>query len=147
MVEKDTRGSVKPDLSLIGEEHVRRYRETDGAVGHDWNGAPCLVLTTRGRRSGTDRSLAIIYGRNGDDYFVVASKGGAPSHPAWYLNLMAEPRVQVQVRSDRFEANARTAEGSERAHLWRIATDVWPNYDQYAARTDREIPIVVLERI
>jgi deazaflavin-dependent oxidoreductase (nitroreductase family) len=137
---------VKPDLSLVGPEHVRRYRETDGAVGHDWNGASCLILTTRGRRSGEPRPQALIYGRDGDDYVVIASKGGAPMHPAWYANLVAEPRVEVQVRADRFPAIARTAEGAEREHLWRIMTREWPNYDQYAARTGRRIPVVVLER-
>lgn len=137
---------VKPDLSLVGPEHVRRYRETDGAVGHDWNGASCLILTTRGRRSGEPRPQALIYGRDGERYVVVASKGGAPTHPAWYANLVAEPRVEVQVRADRFQAIARSAEGSERERLWKIMTSVWPNYDQYAARTERRIPVVVLER-
>ena len=137
---------IKPDLSLFGDEHVRRYRETDGAVGYDWNGAPCLVLTTRGRRSGRERASALIHGVDGDNYVVVASKGGAPSHPLWYENLVAEPRVGVQVRGERFEAIARTAEGDERDRLWRIMTAVWPNYDQYAERTSRAIPVVVLER-
>ena len=137
---------VKPDLSLVGPEHVRRYRETDGEVGHDWNGASCLILTTRGRRSGEPRPQALIYGRDGESYVVVASKGGAPTHPAWYGNLVAEPRVEVQVRADRFKAIARSAEGAERERLWKLMTSVWPNYDQYAARTGRRIPVVVLER-
>lgn len=137
---------VKPDLSLVGPEHVRRYRETDGETGHDWNGASCLVLTTRGRRSGEPRPQALIYGRDGEAYVVVASKGGAPTHPAWYANLVAEPRVEVQVRADRFQAFARTAEGAERERLWKLMTGVWPNYDQYAARTERRIPVVVLDR-
>jgi deazaflavin-dependent oxidoreductase (nitroreductase family) len=137
---------VKPDLSLVGPEHVRRYRETDGEVGHDWNGASCLILTTRGRRSGEPRPQALIYGRDGDRYVVVASKGGAPTHPAWYANLVAEPRVEVQVRADRFQAIARSAEGAERERLWKLMTRVWPNYDQYATRTERRIPVVVLER-
>lgn len=137
---------VKPDLSLVGPEHVRRYRETDGEVGHDWNGASCLILTTRGRRSGEPRPQALIYGRDGESYVVVASKGGAPTHPAWYGNLVAEPRVEVQVRADRFQAIARSAEGAERERLWKLMTRVWPNYDQYAARTERRIPVVVLER-
>lgn len=140
-------GQTQLDLSLFGDEHVRRYRETDGAVGHDWNGAPCLVLTTRGRRSGEPRSFALIYGRDGDDYILIASKGGAPQHPGWYLNLVAEPRVDVQVRASRFKAIARTAHGAERKRLWGIMTAVWPSYDQYAARTKREIPVVVLKQV
>jgi deazaflavin-dependent oxidoreductase (nitroreductase family) len=137
---------VKPDLSLIGDEHVRRYRETDGEVGYLWNGATCLVLTTRGRKSGKPRDIPLICGFDGDDCVIVASKGGAPSHPAWYSNLVANPEVEVQVKADRFRARARTAEGAERERLWKLMTKVWPNYDQYAERTARKIPVVVLER-
>lgn len=137
---------VTPDLSLVGAEHVERYRETDGEVGHDWNGARCLVLTTRGRRSGLERSNALIYGVDGDRYVVVASYGGAPAHPGWYHNLVADPDVDVQVGAERFRTRARPAEGDERERLWEIMTTVWPNYDQYAQRTTRRIPVVVLER-
>jgi deazaflavin-dependent oxidoreductase (nitroreductase family) len=143
--QQDTR-FIQADLGLLGDEHVRRYRETDGAVGYLWNGATCLVLTTRGRRSGQERSNALICGHDGDRYVVVASYGGAPKHPAWYLNVVADPRVEVQVRADRFKARARTAEGEERERLWRLMTSVWPNYDLYAQRTTRRIPVVVLER-
>jgi deazaflavin-dependent oxidoreductase (nitroreductase family) len=137
---------VQPDLSLIGQEHVRRYLETDGAVGHEWNGATCLILTTRGRKSGEPRSVPLIYGRDGDDYIVIASKGGAPEHPSWYENLLAEPRVHVQVRCDRFDAIARTIHGVGRDRLWSVMTSLWPNYDQYAKRTTRKIPLIVLKR-
>ena len=137
---------VKPDISLFGDEHVRRYRETDGQVGYEWNGAPCLVLTTRGRRSGQQRSSALIYGTDADAFLVVASQGGAPTHPNWYHNLVADTKVEVQVRGERFSATARTAAGDERARLWRVMAAVWPNYDQYVLRTDRIIPVVVLER-
>jgi proline iminopeptidase len=136
-----------PDISLFGDAHIQRYRETNGAEGHIWNGAPCLVLTTKGRKSGEDRSFALIYGVDGDDVLLVASKGGAPDDPGWYRNLVAEPRVQVQVLADKFTAVARTAEGSERDRLWAIMAKVWPNYDAYAERTDRTIPVVVLERL
>jgi deazaflavin-dependent oxidoreductase (nitroreductase family) len=135
----------QPDLSLVGAEHVERYEETDGAVGYLWNGAPCLILTTTGRTSGAPRKVPLIYGRDGGRYLVVASKGGAPEHPAWYRNLAAHPDVEVQVRGDRFRATARAAQGEERARLWPIMTAVWPNYDVYVTRTDREIPLVVLE--
>ncbi len=135
-----------PDVSLIGDEHIRRYEETDGEVGHEWNGATCLVLTTTGRRTGQPRKFALIYGCDGDKYLVVASKGGAPTHPGWYLNLAANPEVQVQVRGDRFPAHARTATAEEKPRLWSIMTEVWPNYDVYTTRTDRDIPVVVLER-
>jgi deazaflavin-dependent oxidoreductase (nitroreductase family) len=135
-----------PDLSLFGDEHVRRYEETDGEVGYLWNGATILVLTTTGRKSGEPRKFALIYDRRGDDLVVVASKGGAPDHPGWYKNLLAHPDASVQVRGERFDVRARTAEGAEREELWRLMNRSWPNYDTYATRTDREIPVVVLER-
>jgi deazaflavin-dependent oxidoreductase (nitroreductase family) len=133
---------------LFGDEHVRRYEETDGEVGHDWQkGVPTLVLTTQGRKSGTDRKFALIYQEHDGDYVIVASKGGAPVHPGWYLNLQANPEVQVQVKADRFTAKARTAEGDERTELWSTMTAIWPDYDEYQKKTDREIPVVVLERV
>ena len=134
------------DYSLIGDEHVRRYLETDGEVGHHWNGVLCLVLWTTGRRSAEQRVNPLIYGTSGDDVVVVASKGGAPDHPGWYHNLVAEPTVEVQVGADRYGGRARTATGDERAELWRTMTTIWPDYDSYQANTDRQIPVVVIER-
>jgi deazaflavin-dependent oxidoreductase (nitroreductase family) len=132
---------------LFGAEHVRRYLETDGEVGYRWrNGAPILILTTTGRRSGEERVKPLIFGEDDGRYVVVASKGGARHHPDWYLNLRAEPDVHVQVKADRFRARARTAEGEERARLWERMAEIWPAYDDYRQKTDREIPVVVLER-
>ena len=131
---------------LFGEEHVKRYLETDGAVGHDWEGTTVLILTTTGRHSGEPRVTPLIYGEHGEDYVVVASKGGAPKHPNWYLNLSDGPDVSVQVRGDRFPAHARTATADERPELWKLMASRWPPYDEYQTRTDREIPVVVLER-
>jgi deazaflavin-dependent oxidoreductase (nitroreductase family) len=132
---------------LFGREHVKRYIETDGEEGHDWrNGAPVLLITTTGRRSGEPRTTPLIYGRNGDDYLIVASKGGAPEPPAWYRNLSADPHVQLQVKADRFAARARTATPEERGDLWRTMTAIWPDYDAYQKKTGREIPVVVLQR-
>lgn len=131
---------------LFGQEHVRRYRETDGEVGYLWRGVPTLILTTTGRRSGQPRSAPLIFGQEGDAYVVVASKGGAARHPAWYLNLVDQPKVEVQVKGERFEAVARTAGGDERSRLWRLMTGIWPDYDVYQQRTARQIPVVVLER-
>ncbi|MFI6707906.1 nitroreductase family deazaflavin-dependent oxidoreductase [Nonomuraea sp. NPDC050478] len=130
---------------LYGEEHVRRYRETGGAEGHDWNGTTTLLLTTKGRKSGEPYTTPLIYQPHGDDFVVVASKGGDPSHPDWYKNLAADPEVEVQVRSDRFKARARTATDEERPELWRLMTATWPDYDEYTKKTDRKIPVVVLE--
>jgi deazaflavin-dependent oxidoreductase (nitroreductase family) len=134
----------QPDLSLLGDEHVRRYQETGGEVGYLWNGVPTLLLTTTGRRSGLARTIAIIFGRDGDDYLLVASKGGAPQHPDWYLNLMAEPEAKIQVRGERLPVVARTASEAEKPRLWKIMTELWPNYDVYQTRTERVIPVVVL---
>jgi deazaflavin-dependent oxidoreductase (nitroreductase family) len=126
--------------------HVRRYVQTDGSSGHRWNGRNTLLLTTRGRRSGKLRRTALIYGRDGDRYLVVASNGGARNHPYWYLNLTAQPEVRVQVGAERFAALARTAGAEERPRLWRLMAEIWPDYERYQKRTGREIPVVVLER-
>lgn len=127
-------------------DHLRRYQASDGADGHLWNGVPCLLLTTTGRKSGAPRTLPLIYGRDGDRYVIVASRGGAPDHPAWYQNLTANPRVKLQVAAEKLAASARTAAGAERARLWAAMTKIWPAYDEYQAKTAREIPVVVLER-
>jgi deazaflavin-dependent oxidoreductase (nitroreductase family) len=131
---------------LFGDEHVRRYRETGGEEGYQWNGVKTLILTTTGRRSGAERSKALIFGEDGGRYLVVASKGGAPRHPDWYLNLTDDPEVEVQVKDDRFRARARIAEGAERERLWKLMAEIWPAYDQYQLETDRLIPVVILER-
>ena len=131
---------------LFGQEHVERYEATGGAEGHDWNGTTALLLTTRGRKSGESRTTPLIYQPWHDAYMIVASKGGAPEPPAWFLNIEADPEVGVQVLADRFAAKARVATPEEKAEMWPIMTAAWPAYDDYQAKTDREIPIVVLER-
>jgi deazaflavin-dependent oxidoreductase (nitroreductase family) len=134
--------------TLFGEEHVRRYRETGGKVGHIWKrGSKVLLLTTKGRKSGEPRTTPLIYEKSGDAYVIVASKGGTPDHPGWYLNLTAEPQVELQVEDEVFPARARTATGEERERLWELAARQWPDYDAYQEKTDREIPVVVLERL
>jgi deazaflavin-dependent oxidoreductase (nitroreductase family) len=134
--------------NLFGDEHVRRYRETGGKVGHLWrNGSTILLLTTTGRSSGEKRTVPLIYAEDGPRYVIVASKGGAPDHPGWYKNLAKNPDVELQVKDEIFRARARTATGEERARLWRKANEVWPPYDDYAKKTPREIPVVVLERV
>jgi deazaflavin-dependent oxidoreductase (nitroreductase family) len=132
---------------LFGDEHVRRYRETGGEVGHIWRrGSKILLLTTKGRTTGEPRTTPLIYEEAGDGYVIVASNGGALEHPGWYRNLLEDPRVELQVKDEVFPARARTATGDERARLWRLATEQWPAYDEYQTKTDREIPVVVLER-
>jgi deazaflavin-dependent oxidoreductase (nitroreductase family) len=127
-------------------DHVREYAATDGQKGHLWMGAPTLLLTTRGRKSGKLRRTALIYGRDGDRYVIVASKGGFPSHPLWYLNLSETPEVDVQVEGDKFKATARTASPAEKPGLWDVMVSIWPAYNDYQAKTTRDIPVVVLER-
>ena len=132
---------------LFGQEHVEKYRETGGTVGHIWKeGSTILLLTTTGRRTGRQSTTPLIYAEDGDRYVIVASQGGAPEHPGWYRNLAKKPEVEVQVEDEVFYARARTADGEERERLWRKANEIWPHYDEYAKRTDRVIPVVVLER-
>ena len=135
-------------MALFGQEHVERYRQTDGEDGHEWRpGVYTLILTTKGRRSGQPRPTPLIYGTNDGDYLVVASKGGSDEPPAWYRNLSDDPEVEVQVEDDRFPAHARTAGAEEKPALWRRMAEIWPAYDEYQQRTDRDIPVVVLERV
>jgi len=133
---------------LFGAEHTRKYKETGGEVGHDWEGTQTLLLTTKGRKSGEPRELPLIYAPWGEDaYLVVASKGGADDPPAWFLNLQADPEVEVQVRAERFKARARVATPEEKPEMWKRMTAEWPAYDDYQRKTTREIPVVVLERV
>ena len=135
--------STLPDWA---QEHMRNYLATDGVDGHIWRGVPTLLLTTVGCKSGAPRMLPLIYGQDGDDYIIVASKGGFPEHPAWYNNLVAQPEVQVQVAADKFAARATTIGGQRRQKLWDIMAEIWPPYIDYQQKTDRHIPVVVLAR-
>ncbi len=137
---------TESDDNLFGAEHVRVYRETGGERGYHWRGAKVLLLTTTGRTSGEQRTTPLIHGVDGDRWIVIASKGGAPDHPAWYLNLQAEPRIEIQVEGDVIPVLSTTAEGDERSRLWAAMLHQWPAYDEYQSKTDREIPVVVLER-
>ena len=150
------------DESLLEEmpgwlqEHARAYLETNGETGHMWDstvvGGPgpvqSLLLTTIGRKTGKKRLLPLIYGDTEGGVVVVASKGGAPKHPGWYHNMKAQGEVTVQIANDIFQANVRTAESEERAAIWKQMTDMYPPYADYQVKAgDREIPVIVLERI
>ena len=135
---------TRPDLALLGEEHIRAYRDTGGEVGYLWNGVPTLLLTATGRRTGRKLTSPLIFARDGDEYLIVASMGGAPRHPNWFLNLQAKPEAEIQVKADTLPVVAHAASATEKPRLWKIVTDVWPNYDVYQSRTDRDIPVVVL---
>jgi deazaflavin-dependent oxidoreductase (nitroreductase family) len=144
--------SDKEDPRAWIARHVEQYL-ADGEAGHLWDSSmaggpgplPTLLLTTVGRKSGEERIMPLLYSKIDRGYVLVASKGGAPQHPAWYLNLLARPAVKVQVANDRFDATARVAGGDERARLWEQMADMYPPYRDYQAKTSREIPIVVLE--
>jgi deazaflavin-dependent oxidoreductase (nitroreductase family) len=134
-------------MTLYGKEHVERYEATDGEEGYIWrNGTTILLLHTRGRKSGKDVTSPLIFREYNGDYLIVASKGGAPEAPDWFLNLQQNPEVTVQIKGDKFTAKARTATAEEKPAMWAHMTEVWPDYDQYQKQTDREIPVVVLER-
>lgn len=130
---------------LFGQEHIDRYEATDGKEGHDWQGTQALILTTTGRKSGEPRKAPLIYGEHDGTYLVVASKGGADEPPAWYVNLQADPSATIQVWGEKLAVTARDATDAEKAELWPIMTAEWPAYDDYQKKTDRPIPVVVLE--
>ena len=147
---------LAPNLPDWMVEHANRYLASGGTDGHMYKvtvpqrgelTVPSLLLTTTGRKSGEQRTTPLIYGTDGESLLLVASKGGSPAPPAWYLNLLANPEVEVQVLGDRFKAHARTAKPAEKDRLWGTMVGEWPAYDEYQQRTDREIPVVVLERI
>jgi deazaflavin-dependent oxidoreductase (nitroreductase family) len=126
-------------------DHIDEYVSSGGESGHEWRGTQTLLLTTRGRKSGKLRRSALIYGEDGDRYVLVASKGGAPNHPSWYFNLTANPEVRIQVGAEEMAGKALTATGDERARLWAMMLGRWPDYAEYQKKTDREIPVVVIE--
>lgn len=146
--------SAPRELPSWIQDHVNRYLSSNGEDGYLWDASigggkgmvPTLLLTTTGRKSGRSLTLPLIFGRAGADYVVIASKGGAPNHPSWYLNLQAHPEVQVQVKAEKFKARAHTASDAERARLWQMMVGIYGPYEDYQKKTQREIPVVVLRR-
>ena len=134
------------DWNEFNRTVIDEFRQNGGKVGGDFKGAPMILITHTGAKSGTTYTTPLVYTRDGDRYVVIASKGGAPAHPHWFRNLVANPDVTVEVGTERFPARARVAEGDERARLFRAQADLMPNFDDYAKATSREIPVVVLER-
>ena len=147
---------LAPNLPGWMVQHAERYLASGGTDGHMYTitppgyselTVPSLLLTATGRKSGERYIFPLFYGKNGDSYIVVASKGGAPEHPGWYRNLLADPEVEIQVGTERMKARARTATGEERARLWETAVKFWPPYAEYQRKTEREIPVVVLDPV
>jgi len=129
-------------------DHIKTYLKTNGEEGHKWkSGIYTLLITTIGRKTGKLYRTGLIYGMDQDRYIIVASRGGYPSHPNWYLNLKKNPEVFVQVGAEKFHALAKDAEGEERQRLWKIMVEILPQYEDYQRRTIRKIPVVILERI
>ena len=146
-----TVAKLAPNLPDWMVEHANRYLASGGTDGHMYKRgeitAPALLLTTTGRKSGNKFIFPLFYGKDGSSYFVVASKGGAPQHPGWYRNILATPDVEIQVGTKKLNARARTTEGEERRQLWKKALEFWPPYADYQLKTEREIPVVVLDPV
>ncbi len=134
------------DDNLFNQEHVRVYRETNGERGYHWRGTTILLLTTTGRRSGEPRTTPLIHRSEGEKWVIVASKGGAPAHPSWFENLQADPNAEIELPGEQVPVVASVARGDERTRLWSLMTEVWPAYEEYQQKTEREIPVVVLSR-
>ncbi len=128
-------------------EQVRQYEATGGVEGGELQGKPCIILTTTGRKSGKLRKTPLMRVTDGERYAVVASLGGAPQHPVWYLNMLADPHVTLQDGAAVRDYVARDVTGEEKAEWWARATDVWPSYDDYQAGTERVIPLLVLDPV
>ena len=144
------KGSVVDSPEGWVKRHIKTYVESDGQKGHQWHGHPTLLLTTRGRETRMLRRTALIYGQDKGRYLVVASNGGAAKHPLWYLNLLENPEVEVQVGAEKLTARARPATAREKPRLWRLMNEIYPTYDKYqerASKADRVIPVIILEPI
>lgn len=137
-------GEYEPSTSPWAREQAEVYERTDGAEGNDMQGRPVIILTSVGAKSGKLRKTALMRVEHDGEYAVIASKGGASDNPAWYFNLIAEPHVELQDLADKRDYVARVVQGDERAEWWARAVATWPQYDDYAARTDRRIPVFVL---
>jgi proline iminopeptidase len=147
---------LAPKMPQWMVDHANRYLSSGGTEGHTYTIAPpgysemkvpALLLTTSGRTSGAKYIFPLFYGTEGNSYIIVASKGGAPEHPGWYKNLLGNPEAEVQVGTKKFKARARTVQGEERKRLWEKALKFWPPYADYQKKTEREIPVVVLEPV
>ena len=148
---------LAPNLQGWQVDHTNRYISSGGTDGHMYKvtppghqqelTVPSLLLTTTGRKSGDKLIFPLFYGKTGNSYIIVASKGGAPDHPSWYKNLLAHPEVEVQVGTKKLKARARTVTGEERTRLWQEALKFWPPYADYEKKTNRQIPVVVLDPV
>ncbi len=139
-------GEYEPSPSTWASDQVARYESSGGKEGNELKGKPVIVLTTVGARSGKIRKTPLMRVEHDGEYAVVASMGGAPTHPVWYHNLVANPHVELQDGPDRFDYIAREVTGDEKAVWWKRSVAAWPDYAEYQKKTDRQIPVFVLER-
>lgn len=152
-----TEAKLPPSLPQWMKDHADRYLKSGGTEGHMYTinppgqpslTVPALLLTTTGRKSGDKWMFPLFYGKTGNSYFVIASKGGAPEHPGWYRNMLSNPEVEIQVGTGKMKARARTATGEERKRLWDQAVVFFPPYADYEKKAgSREIPVVVLDPV
>jgi deazaflavin-dependent oxidoreductase (nitroreductase family) len=136
-----------PDMNDWNRQTIEQFRANNGKVGGFWEGKPLLLLTTTGAKSGQRRTTPTMYLRDGDRLLVFASKGGAPTHPAWYHNLVAHPEVTVEVGTETYKATATVLKGEERDQLYARHAELYPQFGEYQTRTTRKIPVIALERL
>jgi deazaflavin-dependent oxidoreductase (nitroreductase family) len=134
-------------MEAFNQDLMQEYRANGGTVTGPFAGRPLLLLTTKGARSGEERTTPLVYTTDGDRFVIIASKGGAPNHPAWYHNLVAHPEATVELGSERFQVQAEVAQGPERDRLFDAQATQMPNFADYQAKTSRRIPVVTLRRV
>jgi deazaflavin-dependent oxidoreductase (nitroreductase family) len=142
--ERDLSGAANLALKLGSSVHAGVYRATGGKLFGRMGKSPILILNTVGRKSGKKRATPLLYAVDGENFVIIASKGGAPSHPAWYLNLMANPDATVEVKGREVRVTAEQVEGEEKMHLWQKMAELYPTYDDYQKKTERQIPLLIL---
>lgn len=140
-------GAVPAGVEDFNSKVIEEFRANGGKVGGPFEGGPMILLTTTGARSGATRVSPLVYTKDGDDLVIIASKGGAPESPAWYHNLVANPRATAEVGTEKFEVTARVAQGEERDRLYAAQAALMPNFAEYQEKTTRRIPVVVLHRV
>lgn len=147
-LEKEARkiADTKSHIDFV-QDHVNRYRRTNGEDGHEFVGGVVMLIEVIGRKSGKALTFPVMYAKDGDTYLTAGSRGGANEHPQWFLNLVANPNVKVQVKADVFDATAVVVpESPERDRLWKLLVEAFPQYAEYQTKTERVIPVIRFER-
>ena len=134
------------DRNAFNRDVIEEFRANEGKVGGMFAGAPMILITHKGAKSGKVYTSPLVYTRDADNVVIIASKGGAPEDPQWFRNLVANPDVTIEIGTEKYAGHARVAAGAERDRLFRAQADLMPNFDEYASKTTRTIPVVVIER-